>query len=62
MVERGEEPSLTLEPRHALMVLSERSRQHLDRNVAGKFRVACAKHLAHPTRADGARDFVRSKP
>ena len=60
MVQRGENLRLALESRETLRIIRERRGQDLDRNVAIELRVARAEHLAHPARADGARDFVRA--
>ena len=47
MIERGEQPRLTLEAREAVGVAREDPRQDLDRDVASQLRIVCAVHLAH---------------
>ena len=50
VVQRCEDLCLTLKPRNAFGIVSEVVRENLDRDVAAQLRVACAIHLAHPTR------------
>ena len=61
MIQRGECLRFALEARDALGIRDEHIRQHLDRDVAFQLRVPRAIHLAHPTRADGAEDFIRAE-
>src|SRR5262245_9915082 len=62
MVERGEHPGLTLEPRQTLGVAGERAGQHLDRNVAAELGIASAIHLAHAAHAEPRTDLVDADP
>jgi hypothetical protein len=62
MVQRGEDLRLAAEAREALLIVRERDRQHLDRDVAVESRVARAEHLAHAARADRREDVVWSEP
>ena len=61
MVQRREELGFALESRDAFVILRERRGQHLDRDVAIELRISRTEHLAHPARADGGGDLVRSE-
>jgi hypothetical protein len=60
MVEGCEHLSLAAEAGHPLMILRERRRQDLDRDVAPEGSVASAVDLTHAPGADGNPDFVGS--
>jgi hypothetical protein len=61
MVQCCEDLRLATEPSDAFGVLRERRWQHLDGDITIELRIARAEHLAHPTRADRADDFVGSE-
>ena len=58
VVELREELRFALEAREALLVGSERRRQHLDRHLALELRVGRALHLPHPALAQLGGDLV----
>ena len=60
--ERGEGARLALEARPALGIANQAGRQHLDGDGAIETGIPGAVDLAHPPRADGARDLVRPEP
>ena len=62
MIHRREGLRLACESRQPFPVARERRGEHLDRDVAVELGVAGAKHLAHPTRANGVHDLIRSEP
>jgi hypothetical protein len=59
VVERRQEPGLTLKPRETIGVRDEDCRQHFYRDVAIELRIARAIHLTHAARAERGDDFVR---
>ena len=59
MVERGQEPRLALEARHAVAVRRHVVGKDLERDVAPEAFVPGAVDLAHPALAERARDLVR---
>ena len=61
MVERGEDLRLALEADEAIAIEREHGRYDLQRDVATKFRVACAIHLTHAAGAEGGEDLVRAE-
>src|SRR5262245_10065412 len=62
MIQRGERPRLTLEPREAVRVLGEGRWQNLDCDVTAKVGVRRAIHLAHTTDAELRGDLIRAEP
>lgn len=60
VVQGGEGFGLAFQPRHAVRVVGKAVRQHLDRDLAVQSRVACAKHLPHPSRAQRRENLVRA--
>ena len=61
MIQRGERLRFALEPRDPLGIGREQLGQDLDRDVAIELRVARAVDLAHPARAEGGENLVRSE-
>ena len=60
--ERRQGARLALEARPAVGVRGQGGRQHLDGDGAVETGIPGAIDLAHPARADGARDLVRPEP
>src|SRR5207249_1947331 len=60
MIELCQDLRFALEARHALGILSEGRREHLDRHVAIQARVPRAIDLAHAARAERREDLVGS--
>ncbi len=60
MIQRGQHLRFAFEAGHVLLVVGERRGQHFDRDVAIQLRIARAVDLAHPARAEGRDDLVRS--
>ena len=58
VVERGQRPRLALESLSPVHVAGKGVGQDLQRDVAIELRVAGAKHLSHPTLANGSGHFV----
>ena len=58
VVQRRQQPGLTLEARHAVGVGREPRRQNFDRDLAAKLRVARAIDLAHATGAQQGHNFI----
>ena len=52
MVERRQHLRFAAEPRQAFGIAGDRGQQHLDRDVAMQFRIACAIHFPHSAGAD----------
>src|SRR5512135_2920663 len=62
MIERCEQPRLSLEPLLPLFTFQEIFRQYLDRDVPRESRVPGPVHLPHPPRAEGREDLVGTEP
>ena len=62
VVQRGEDPGLSLEARQPVRVGGERLGQHLQRDVAVELRVAGAVHLAHAAGPERAGDVIGADP
>jgi hypothetical protein len=60
MIQRGEHLRFALEPTKALEIGGKQLRQNLQRDIATKLRVACAKHLAHAPGAEAGEDLERA--
>ena len=59
MLELRERESFLVKARPRRLVRKKRRREHLDRDLALKPRVACPVDLPHPAGAERAQDFVR---
>ena len=62
MIERGQHPSLSLEPAAAFGVASDRIRQHLDREIALEPMIASTVDFPHCAGAERRNDLVRANP
>ena len=60
VVERGEQPGLSIEAAQSIGVRGQRARQNLDGDVATELGVAGSIHLAHPAGANRRGDLVGS--
>src|SRR5215467_12426030 len=58
MIERSQHLRLALKAKHATRIVSERFRQHFQRDVTLQLHVARAVHLTHTTGADGRGDLI----
>ena len=58
MSERRQSARLPPQTRHALGIVGERARQHLDGDIAAEFRIVSAVHLPHPARPEAMEDLV----
>ena len=61
MIERSEQPRLSIEPRQSIRIERRRGGEDLDRHIAAEPRIARAIDLAHSPGSDGADDLVRSQ-
>ena len=58
MVQRGERPRFTVEPREPFRIRGHRCRKNLQRHIATELRVGGAVHQAHSAFAEFGEDFV----
>ena len=61
MIEHPGRSRLLLEPAQRIGVAGEIARQNFDGDVAAEPDILCSVHLAHPARADGREDLVRTE-
>ena len=61
VIERREDAGFALEAREPALVLHERLRQHLQRDVTIELGVACAIHLAHAAFPDAGLHHIRAE-
>jgi len=61
MIERREDSRFALESSHAFRIEGKRFGQDFDRDDAAQLGIARAIDLAHPARAEGADDFIRTE-
>ena len=62
MVDAGEEPRLPLESLEPFLIVGDRGRQHLDRDVASELSIARAIHLSHSAFTELGDDLVVGDP
>ena len=61
VIQRREHLRFALESREPVWVRGKRRRQDLQRDIAIERRIARTIDLAHPARAEGADDFIRTE-